>query len=173
MEPGVYLSTEQIIAEKKALHRERMRLRMAILSKDKEHSADPSAKDHYKERFSNICAQLKREFEQRYQGRFEFEPEQVDEGGIEMTAWPEKQSSKEYRTIRFLGNRHWPGVEDLDSWKDSDDTTIAKDSKLEILRKALDGVVPWKPVEIKILKIFLATMVLKKIFEPRVAMSNN
>ncbi|KAH9254000.1 hypothetical protein BASA81_008124 [Batrachochytrium salamandrivorans] len=96
----------------------------------------------------SICAQLKREFEQRYQGRFEFEPEQVDEGGIEMTMWPEEQTSKEYKTIRFLGNNHWPGVEDLDSWKDSDDTAIAQGAKLEILCKALDGATAWKPVEI-------------------------
>ncbi|KAH9260140.1 hypothetical protein BASA81_001915 [Batrachochytrium salamandrivorans] len=103
----------------------------------------------------SICAQLKREFEQRYQGRFEFEPEQVHEGGIEMTTWPEKRTSKD-KTIRFLGNDDWPGVENLDSWKDSDEIVISQDTKVEILCKALYGAVAWKPVEIKILKKVLA-----------------
>lgn len=57
---------------------------------------------------------------ERFGPGYEFKPEPISEGGIEMTSWPGKDDPRAYKTVRFhMVHGQWPIIQrdTLDQWR--------------------------------------------------------
>lgn len=96
-----------------------------------------------------LCQHLQIEFKNILGKTYVFKPEWAVEGGVYIDNG--KENFIEYKTVRFLRNRHWEGPSDIENWHNSDDVVVGANQKIDVFYKALNGAT-WKKSEISIIK---------------------
>lgn len=71
--------------------------------------------DHFKR--SHVL-QFVEELRRQYGTRYSLEIEEITEGGIKWTHWPEKKDEREYKSLRFPFHATWPSITPGETAKD-------------------------------------------------------
>lgn len=107
-----------------------------------------------RQQYVQICEKLSGVFNDFYgASEFRFEPEPITEGGLQMTAFPNK-STQMFKTMRHRhAAKKWPWINKtvLEDWKHDNTVLFEKGEKIETFLKALQNAPAWTRQELELM----------------------